>query len=134
MKINHIYVGALLLIIILALLCFHNMKNDEQIIKSDKIKKITIEYGPESFTVGDKSVIKDIIDYLNIKEWITVKNWHLELAPSFYMALHYSDNNKSILGFLEDKDIVYCKFKNRYYKLSIKYSDINNYLNKLLEK
>ncbi|WP_273328166.1 hypothetical protein [Vallitalea guaymasensis] len=131
MKINHIYVGALLLIIMLALLCFHNMRNDEQIIKSDNIKKITIEYGPESFTVGDKSVIKDIIDYFNIKEWITVKNWHLELAPSFYMALHYSDNNKLILGFLEDEDIVYCKFKNRYYKLSIKYSDMNNYLNKL---
>ncbi|GMQ62959.1 hypothetical protein [Vallitalea maricola] len=134
MKIKHIYVGVLLLIIILVLLYFRNTKNNEKIIRSDEIKKITIEYGPESFTVGDKNVIKDIIDYLNIKEWKTVKNWRLELAPSFYMILHYSDNNKSKLGFLEDKDIAYCKFKNRYYKLNIKYSDIYNYLDKLLEE
>ncbi|GKX31322.1 hypothetical protein SH1V18_38020 [Vallitalea longa] len=134
MKNIHIYVGVLVLIIILALVYFHNIKNDEQIIKSDEIQKITIEHGPESFTAGDKSVIKDIIDYLDIKEWKTVKNWRLELAPSFYMILHYSDNNESILGFLEDEEIAYCKFKNRYYKLSIKYSYLKNYLNKLLEE
>lgn len=133
MKIKHIYVGVLLLIIILVLLYFQNIKNNGQI-KSDEIQEITIEYGPESFTVGDIRVIKDIIDYLNIEEWKTVKNWRLELAPSFYMILHYSDNNKSILGFLEDEDIAYCKFKNRYYKLNIKYSDIYDYLNKLLEE
>lgn len=133
MKIKHIYVGVLLLIIIPVLLYFQNIKNNGQI-KSDEIQEITIEYGPESFTVGDISVIKDIIDYLNIEEWKTVKNWRLELAPSFYMILHYSDNNKSILGFLEDEDIAYCKFKNRYYKLNIKYSDIYDYLNKILEE
>ncbi|GKX31330.1 hypothetical protein SH1V18_38100 [Vallitalea longa] len=133
MKIKHIYVGVLLLIIILVLLYFQNIKNNRQI-KSDEIQEITIEYGPESFTIGDKSVIKDIIDYLNIKEWKIVRNWCLELAPSFYMSLYYSDNNEFILGFLEDEDITYCKFKNRYYKLSIKYSDLNNYLNKILEE
>ncbi|GMQ57827.1 hypothetical protein AN1V17_22220 [Vallitalea sediminicola] len=134
MKIKHIYVGVLLLIIILAFLYFHNIINDVQILKSDEIQEITIEYGPESFTVGDESVIKDIINCLNIEEWKTVRNWRLELAPSFYMILYYSDDNKSILGFLEDEEIAYCKFKNRYYKLNIRYSDINNYLNNLLEE
>ncbi|MFS1518656.1 hypothetical protein V1503_19660 [Bacillus sp. SCS-151] len=136
-----VYLGIFLLLLLISS-CSQADNSDAN--NSDaEIEEVGISFdeSKDPVIIEDKDVISDLMEFININQWENVKNWSLESVPDFYIILYYSEGEKSLLGFLEDKEITYSHvsgnengYKNGYYKVDLKYTDLYNYLNEIVSK